>query len=234
MLLGIALLFCLSAGAARGEVSQYPKGGLLPESDPAPLSSLEGAWMIGDSQTAPFDLMGLLPGMDVEYKIGMSLQLLNRSKAVKFEDRAMRVQEKIALKNPSALYLWLGSNGIDRAGAAYILGDYETLLQTIRGEFPKLRLYCISATPVRAKAMEQYPRYTPAKILEYNQGLLELSEKYGAYYLDFHSLLVGEDGYLRIEYAAGDGIHMTYKTYELLKDYILCHMADPSNGKEPN
>ena len=104
----------------------------------------------------------------------------------------------------------------------------------VRGEFPNLRLYCISATPVRAKAMDQYPRYTPAKILEYNQGLLKLTEKYGAYYLDFHSLLVGENGYLKREYAAGDGIHMTYKTYELLKDYILGHMADLSHKKEPN
>ena len=82
--------------------------------------------------------------------------------------------------------------------------------------------------------MDQYPRYTPAKILEYNQGLLKLTEKYGAYYLDFHSLLVGEDGYLKREYAAGDGIHMTYKTYELLKDYILGHMANLSHKKEPN
>ena len=223
----IMLLLCLSAGSALGE-ALYPRGGLLPASSPAPLSSLEGAWMIGDSQSAPFDLMDHLPGMDIEYKIGMSLQLLNRSKAVRFEDRPMYVTDKIALKNPGALYLWLGSNGIDRAGAAYILSDYETLLQTIRSGFPTLRLYCISATPVRAKAMERYPRYTPAKILEYNRGLLALCEKYGAYYLDFHSLLAGEDGYLKAEYAAGDGIHMSYKTYELLTDYILCHTADPA------
>lgn len=221
----IMLLIYFSAGPALGEPLSS-RGGLLPASSPTPLSSLEGTWMIGDSQSAPFDLMDLLPGMEIEYKIGMSLHLLNRSKAVRFEDRPMYVPDKIALKNPGALYLWLGSNGIDRAGAAYILDDYETLLRTIRSGFPTLKLYCISATPVRAKAMERYPRYTPAKILEYNRGLLALCEKYGAWFLDFHSLLAGEDGYLRKEYAAGDGIHMAYKTYELLAEYILSHMAD--------
>lgn len=190
--------------------------------------------MIGDSFSAPFDTIGHFPGMDIEYEIGMSLRLLNRSKAVRFNGRTMRVPEKIKLKQPSALYLWLGSNGIDRSKAADILLDYETLLQTIRDEFPNLPLYCISATPVRAKAMERYSGYSPEKILEFNLGLLSLTEKYGAYYLDFHSLLVGEDGYLKTEYAAGDGIHMAYKTYELLKDYILRHMAGPLSGKEPN
>ncbi|HSK69635.1 MAG TPA: GDSL-type esterase/lipase family protein [Candidatus Limnocylindria bacterium] len=204
---------------------------MAPETPPVPIERLAGAWFIGDSQTAPFDLTGVLPGVEVEYDIGMSLRLLNETRAVRFDGERVRVEEKIRLKEPKSLYLWLGSNGIDRGPAEDVLAEFEILLQTIRGEFPLLPLYCVSATPVRRQAMERYPRYTPERILEFNRGLLELCGEYGAYYLDFHSLLVGEDGYMKIEYAAGDGIHLRYHTYELLRDYMLTHVA-PMEGEE--
>ncbi len=197
------------------------------ESPPYDESHFENAWMIGDSQTAPFDLMDLFPGMDIEHRIGMSLQLLNRSKAVKFEENSLLVTEKIEQKKPSALYIWLGSNGLDYYPSEDILSHYETLLEVIRADFPELMIFCISASPVGPKAMERYSRYTPEKILNFNAGLLTLCKTFGVVYLDFHTLLVNEDGYLRKEYAAGDGIHLTYSTYEMLKEFIISH----SSGK---
>ena len=220
----LAILFLMNLNA-QAKAQTYPRGGMAAESPPYDESHFENAWMIGDSQTAPFDLMDHFPGMDIEHRIGMSLQLLNRSKAVKFEGNSLLVTEKIAQKNPSALYIWLGSNGLDYYPSEDILSHYETLLGAIRADFPELMVFCISATPVGPKAMERYSRYTPEKILKFNAGLLTLCKTYGAVYFDFHTLLVGEDGFLGREYAAGDGIHLTYGTYERLKGYILSHSS---------
>ena len=51
----------------------------------------------------------------------------------------------------------------------------------------------------------------------------DLSRDYGTEYLDIFRYLTDDDGYLREEINAGDGIHFKAKRYDVVKSFFKCN-----------
>ena len=146
-------------------------------------------------------------------------------------NRYVTLSEKLESMQPTKVYLWLGSNGVDTKAAKLVLEDYDRLLNALIPRLPHTLIYLVSLTPVKLVAQEQYANYTNERVDEFNEGLRALAAAHNVYYLHVNHLLRNEKGLLDGEYGAGDGIHLRASAYDLLSAYLYTH-AIPDGQEE--
>ena len=128
---------------------------------------------------------------------------------------------------PSTIVLMIGTNDIDGSiPNDKIIENYKIILSEINRNQPMVELYFVSVIP-QNKDLEGYTDLDVDKnnktILIINEEIQKLCNEFGCTYIDLHSSLLDDNGYLRKEFS-DDGIHLNANGFEvwtnLLKPYL--------------
>ena len=135
---------------------------------------------------------------------------------------------------PSALFINIGTNDIDRLSEEYTYEDmmenYKSILTSVREKLPGCAIYVMAYYPCTPNTGVGQIQRTLEQIDEANAYVEALAAELGVNFLNVNAVLEREDGYLKDEYAA-DSIHLTKEAYqaiyEALKPYFDECAASP-------
>ena len=137
---------------------------------------------VGDSLTYHYDFGSYFKGLNI-VNHGISgdttTGLLNHMEASIYD-----VDTKV-------ITLWIGINNL-----ADMMNDYEYILSGIKEHKPNVKTILISLTPTR-----DYASYLNEMIVERNEEIKVLANKYSYTYLDIHSKLLDSSGELDSKYS---------------------------------
>lgn len=127
-----------------------------------------------------------------------------------------RLDSSVLALNPSKVVLLIGTNDINgKRKPLNVLGDYEEILKRLSEKLPDTKVYCVSIPPMN-KDLETLTSIdvdkSNATVLEINPKIEELAIKYGYEYIDIHTDLCDENGYL-IKSCSPDGLHLNNEGY---------------------
>jgi lysophospholipase L1-like esterase len=175
---------------------------------------------IGDSITDLYPLG--------DYYLDLNLECYNRGISGDSTNGVInRLDVSLLDLEPSVVVLMIGTNDIN-AGTPKrkILENYKIILDEIKNNQPTVELYFVSVIP-QNKDLESYTNIkvdkTNQTIIETNAEIEKLCAEYGHTFIDLHSCLLDENGYLKKE-CSDDGIHLNSVGFEiwtsLLKPYL--------------
>lgn len=215
-----AFIFVLPAGAAT----------LQAEED-----ILDHVVFFGDSTTAHLAVRGGIPEERVWSGAGNTVlfETVNRTKCVHLEDENLDLSlaEAVALKKPEILVITLGVSG----GAGFLPREkfveiYREMLESVKAASPDTRIVVQSILPLSDKSVNHYQKLTRESVVEANCWISELCMEMGIPYVDTHSKLVDETGYLRILYQNDEYMHLTRAAYAVVLDSIREAVKDILGG----
>lgn len=135
--------------------------------------------------------------------------------------------DTIINSNPKRLYILLGTNALvrnDDASEQSYLAYYAQMLDKFREALGSdVAIYVQSVTPVRP-GVSQAGLYKE-RIQRVNNKLAQLAVEKGCYFINLHEVLADENGDLRADLAAADGVHLNASAYPLIRDYLTTHTA---------
>ncbi|WP_160067269.1 GDSL-type esterase/lipase family protein [Sphingobacterium bovisgrunnientis] len=119
----------------------------------------------------------------------------------------------VVKSKPKKIFLMMGINDIGRGQAtSWILKNYEEIIQIIKKQSPKTKIYLQSTLPLNDKVLKyDYLLGKEEKIRALNAGIVELAQKYRLQYVDVKEVLA-DDYVLKANYTK-DGIHLTTDAY---------------------
>lgn len=198
-------------------------GFIIEESAVADPSYFNDALFIGDSLTNgfPIYLSGEFTAVAIN---GVNTQSALTSKVFTTPDgQSLTFLETIEYYKPNKLYIMLGTNGLNWETIEWNYDGFITLIDEIMMRVPGVTIIIQSCTPKTASAAAKVENYRPENISRYNDLLKDMCYQKGLYYLDIWSVLKDDNGYLREDLAADDGIHMFQQGYNIWRDYIFTH-----------
>lgn len=145
----------------------------------------------------------------------------------------MSIYDAAKQKKPQRLILTFGLNGAlakYKSGEKYFKSCYLLLIDEIRRGSPQTEIIIQSCFPISDK-MDTSAYLVDAKTLnEYidtiNGWALTLAKEEGLGYLNTQEVLRDSHGYLRKEYDAGDGYHISTEGYKCILEYIRTHKKE--------
>jgi lysophospholipase L1-like esterase len=129
--------------------------------------------------------------------------------------------DAITKVKPAKIFLMIGINdlGLERS-VEETAANYELIIQRIRKETPKTKLYIESVLPVNPDRPGKASHTGKTEqIKELNIRLRSLAGKYKCTYVDLFPVMADSKDHLKREYTL-DGIHLTYKGYKAWADFI--------------
>lgn len=140
--------------------------------------------------------------------------------------------DTIINSKPKRLYILLGTNALvrnDDAAEQSYLAYYGQMLDKFREALgSEVAIYVQSVTPVRPGVKQ--PGLFRERIYRVNNALAKMAVEKGCYFINLHEVLADENGDLRADLAAADGVHLDASAYPLIRDYLTTHTAyNPEN-----
>lgn len=216
-----------------------PGFGLVPEGEAVGPAYFDDAVFFGDSLTDGLGAYGSLHNATFIASTGVNPDSVFTKEAITLPGEEDRCTMFSALGriHPQKIYIMLGANwvgtntGIEKKT---FLNHYRAMLEKILEQQPDAVIYIQSMLPV-SKEYEENTNgnnlvgLTNGMILEYNEALLSLAEEMQVYYLDVHSAMVDDVGYLPSG-ETSDGMHLTPDYYARWYDYLTTHTAPQAEG----
>ena len=137
----------------------------------------------------------------------------------------VKPMDEILAANPKKVYILLGTNAMETLTDEAFLEYYGRFLEFLVPQLPEDTVYYIEAIPPVTQAKAADENFTLERIQGVNEKLALLAYQHGMYYLDLYSALCGEDGYLKAEYAADDGLHLNNEGYSAWRELLITHTA---------
>ncbi len=202
----------------------------LPENGRVDMSYFDTVTFVGDSLTQGFEIyeQGIKNAHYCAYKgIGM-LQIYNGSIQRRYDGTQEVPMEALVASQPDNVYIQLGANSMVNLSDGDIITYYVEMLDAMRGKLlPGVNFYVQSITPVRP---DNNPGFNMDRIHSLNNALAKMAWEQGVYFVDLTEALAGDDGYLREDFAGGDGYHLSPSGYGAWVDYLVTHTAyNPKN-----
>ena len=198
------------------------------EDPPSHEPTLSDIIFVGDSTTYHAVSRGILPRHQVWCPANHTLMLSSEITALKILhprlNTEMTIAEACERDRPRYLLFTIGINGAHTFTEGYYKGAYRKLLTAVRDASPDTVLLIESVFPV-AENETAWTSLSPAQlnqcITRINGWAKELSEEFeSCRYLNTASVLCDEKGFLKREFEAGDGIHLTEAGYQAIISYI--------------
>lgn len=185
---------------------------------------------VGDSLTQGFQIysQGIPNAQYCAYK-GISIkQIYDGSTQTATNGNKEVPMEALVSHNPKNVYIQLGANAMVSLDDESIIAYYREMLDHLRGNLGEgVGLYVQSLTPIRP---DNRPGFDMGRINALNDLLAKLCYETDVYFLDLTEALQGEDGFLREDFGAADGYHLTPSGYAAWVDYLVTHTAySPDN-----
>lgn len=119
--------------------------------------------------------------------------------------------QKLISEKPYRAYMMLGMNEVHYRPVNQIILEYRDLIQSIQQASPDTDLVLCAISPVTRAERARHPGMK--QIPAFNKQLKKLAGKLGVKYLDYTAFLKDSAGYLKAEYASGDGYHWKSPAY---------------------
>lgn len=122
---------------------------------------------------------------------------------------------------PAKIFIMIGVNDLSRNMTVdEITANYRTILERIRTESPRTKVYVESVLPVNpATGMALNHTNKTELIMELNGRLKTLASEFGHTYIDLFSVMADSDNYLPRKCSI-DGLHLSYEGYRLWVETI--------------
>lgn len=129
--------------------------------------------------------------------------------------------DAITKLQPAKIFIMIGVNDLSRNMThEEVAANYRKILERIRSESPRTRVYVQSVLPVNpATGMAKNHTNKTPEIMELNGRLKTLAAEFGYTYVDLFSLMADPDNHLPRSYSV-DGLHLSYKAYKVWADAI--------------
>jgi len=219
-----------------GSQSSQPSSSKLPAGDerfskPLAQSAMRetayftDAVFVGDSITTGIDLYSSLTNTNVVASTGINLETVLTAKSVrnKAGDK-VTIPEAVKEIAPKKIYIMLGTNGIDWMSVDSMIDQYQKVFDTLKKDNQEAIFYIQSIPPVTKQKEKNSNGLNLKKINEFNLRLLKFAEKNKAYFVDVHSALASEDGYLSPDIST-DGVHFNSSVYTSWIEYVRRHTS---------
>lgn len=160
---------------------------------------------LGDSLTEYFDWQKRFPQHEV-FNLGISGERVEE-----LYERLPRVINKY--KEADFIFLMTGINNIAMEDFN-VLGSFRAIIKTLTSVYKSSTVVVQSILPVNLYWIEN------KLIRSINLSLNEISQQYGAEYLDIYSLFISHDDKVNRLYLFDDGVHISDKGYEVWSQAI--------------
>jgi lysophospholipase L1-like esterase len=147
------------------------------------------------------------------------LKIKNRGIQGDRTDGILKRLPEVVSSSPQKIFLLVGYNDLSKGVKIdAIVTNYEKIIKTIKIRSPRTQIYIQSVLPVNYHFYKG--RVKNRDVIQLNQQLKQLSEKYDAIYLDLYSIFCDADQQLRADYAGKDGLHLNGKAYLRWKSFL--------------
>lgn len=198
----------------------------LAENGRVDMSYFDDALFIGDSLTQGFQVYtsGISNASYAAY-IGAGPRTFIEGTVTNINGETVKPIDEILAASPKKVYILLGTNAMETLTDEAFLEYYGRFLEFLVPQLPEDTVYYIEAIPPVTQAKAADENFTLERIQGVNEKLALLAYQHGMYYLDLYSALCGEDGYLKAEYAADDGLHLNNEGYSACRELLITHTA---------
>ncbi len=130
-----------------------------------------------------------------------------------------RIADVVSTK-PKKIFLMMGINDIGRGlPTDSILKNYEEIIQIIKNNSPKTKIYAQSTLPLNeSKITMDYLKGREQDIRSLNTGIVALTKKYNITFVNVKEVLA--DDYVLKPYFTADGIHLNADAYVEWTKYL--------------
>ena len=155
------------------------------------------------------------------YELLGNRRIRNRGISADVTEGILLRLDAITKLKPAKIFIMIGVNDIARnMTTVEITANYRTILERIRTESPKTKVYIESVLPVNpATGMALNHTNKTGQIMELNGKLKELATEFGGTYIDLFSVMADPDNHLPRKYSI-DGLHLSYEGYRVWTDAI--------------
>ena len=134
----------------------------------------------------------------------------------------MTIAEAAGQVKPEYMVLTVGlNNGVPFLDEGEFKLCYRKLIGAIAAASPDTKIILQSIYPVASNNTKE--SITNEKIDRANGWIKDLAEEYNIKYLNTNPSLKDADGYLKMSYQNGDGIHLNRSGFEAVLNYIRTH-----------
>ena len=119
--------------------------------------------------------------------------------------------QKVIAQKPYRLYMMLGMNEVHYRAASQMIADYKDMVKSIQQASPNTDIVLCAVSPVTRAERTRHPGMKQIPV--FNRQLKVLAKKLGVRYWDYTDFLKDSGGYLKAEYASGDGYHWKPAAY---------------------
>lgn len=181
----------------------------LAENGRVDMSYFDDVLFIGDSLTQGFQVYtsGISNASYAAY-IGAGPRTFIEGTVTNIDGETVKPIDEILAASPKKVYILLGTNAMETLTDEAFLEYYARFLEFLVPQLPEDTVYYIEAIPPVTQAKAADENFTLERIRGVNEKLALLAYQHGMHYLDLYGALCGEDGYLKAEYAADDGMHL--------------------------
>lgn len=159
------------------------------------------------------------------YELLGNKRIRNRGISADVTEGILLRLDAITKLKPAKIFIMIGVNDLARnMTVSEISANYRNILERIRAESPKTKVYIQSVLPVNpATGMALNHTNKTDLIIGLNAKLEELAEEFGHTYIDLFSLMADANNHLPRKYSI-DGLHLTFAAYgvwaEAIRQYI--------------
>lgn len=119
--------------------------------------------------------------------------------------------QKLIAQRPYRVYMMLGMNEIHYRPASQMIAEYKDMIQAIQQSCPSTDIVLCAVSPVTRAERARHPGMRQIPI--FNKKLKKMAKKLGVRYFDYTAFLKDSGGYLKAQYASGDGYHWKPAAY---------------------
>lgn len=198
----------------------------MPQNGRVDMSYFTDALFIGDSLTHGFEVYssGIKEAKYAAY-VGATPQMLISGKVKKEDGTEVVAMDEIVAAAPKKAYILLGTNALASSQTDdAIIKYYNDLLDTLKSKLGENIVYYIQGMPPISASAEK-KGLTNERINTLNERIAKMAYERGYHYIDLHSVFAADDGLLRGDLAAGDGLHFNGAGYAAWKEYLITHTA---------
>ena len=125
---------------------------------------------------------------------------------------------------PKRLVIYIGGDGLASATEESFTAGYKKLIESVLASSPNTSVVCCSIGSIAA-AYTGSDGLTVEQFAEANKWIESVCRETGVKFADLASILNGENGYLKVEYAAPDGRSLNSAGINELINYFRYHAS---------
>lgn len=182
------------------------------------------AVFIGDSRTQGLMMFSTLKSAKFYADKGMSTVGAFNKPVIPKNGMVMTIADAMKLGEYNKIYISLGINELGYPDPGKFIERYGELIDIIKKGNPKAKIFVQGILPVSTSKSASDPIINNVKIADYNNRLLEMSNKKKAIFLNVGEGVSDETGALAAD-GSWDGVHLNKEYCLKWEKYIMEHIV---------